>query len=847
MCKKTLLIVIGLLLGLALAKDAFCYKVPPKDSNINYLYVFGPDGKKGYGATKAPQVVFLRVPDGYAGNVEISVYDPDIGGYIDEKSGSWNTETRFSIFGGDKAYSSIAGLSENDISDFNQGTLIAEKTFGEDKKYDRAYYSFSPISASKGEKIGNYRYFKIVAEGVKGDDNNMFALDISPDEVESFSQALNLRLSEKTGQKMALYPEIPSSASKIVEYNFDLDPAGGNIELISLTKAYRLNGSGSGVWANTKIDVDPRDAGKRWVYEIVKGTQPNANMSMYLTTGDGKAVPVFFAAGTSGPRRVFVEAPKVVQAKEEKWLESKLSCNTFTFDGSKSYDPDNQELSYFWDFGDGTTSTQIRSMHTYKDAGKYLVKLTVTDNSEAECNTATKQQVVKVNQPPYAVAAGPNITCVDGEIAFDGTQSTDSPEDKLTYKWDFGDGNMLEGAKVTHKYTKGGNYLVTLSVTDDSGTMCDTGVDRLNIIVNTPPVADAGADFTMCKKSPHDLLEVTFDASKTKDADGDQLTYAWDFGDGETAGGKVVTHKYAKGGRYIAKLTVTDPTDTLCNRSTVKRVVTLNRAPLADAGNNKKICLTEKIDFDASGSYDNDGDLISYTWDFGDGETIKGKAASHKYSKGGAYNVKLTVDDGSGMDCGTSTDTILVDVNSSPSTNIKASDIACVNQEVRFDGSASIDPDGDKLEHMWDFGDGTTVNGPNVKHSYAKGGVYKAVLFVNDGKNSNCSDSTLAHYINVNTPPVAHAGPDLVICVHNELEFDASKSYDADNNKLTYKWDFGDGKGAEGIKVKHAYRDIGTYKVALSVTDDSGAECSASVDTLVATVNAKPIPVIEII
>ena len=847
--KITIAMATVLFLGMAIAKNGFCYIIPPERSNINYLYVFGPDGKKGYGATKKPQVVFLRVPSSYTGTVEISVYDPDVGNYIDEKSGQWDTETSFSIFGGEKAYSSIAGVTDANVTDFRKGTLIAEKIFGADQSYDREFYRFAAIDASKGEKIGDYRYFKIVAEGISGDDNNVFALEVSPDQAEAFSQTLNLRLSEKRGKIMALYPDIPKDVSKIVEYNFDLDSDGGNIELISSTKAYRIKGSGTGVWANTEIDVDSGDAGKRWVYEITKATQPNANMAMYLATSNGDAIPVFFEPGLDGPKMVFVEAPKsrVAKIKEEPWLESKLSCNIFTFDGSKSSDPDNQALVYFWDFGDGTTSTQIRSTHTYKDAGKYLVKLTVTDNSEAECDTATTQQMVKVNQPPCAVAVGPDVTCVNSEIIFDGSQSTDSPEDKLTYKWDLGDGKIMEGAKVTHKYAKGGNYLVTLNVTDDSGTMCDTGVDRLNVAVNTSPVADAGSDFIMCRKDANDPLEVSFDASKTKDADSDQLTYVWDFGDGETGEGRSVTHRYAKGGEYITKLLVTDGTDTDCNKSTAKKVVTLNRAPLADAGDNKKICVTEKADFDAAGSYDSDGDTIAYTWDFGDGRTAKGNVVSHKFEKGGAYKVTLMVDDGSGMDCSSAGATILVDVNSTPSADISAKDLACVKEDIKFDGLGSSDSDGDKLNYTWDFGDGATAAGSSAKHSYAKGGMYKVVLFVDDGKDSDCSGATKVHYANINTPPIAAAGPDLMVCVNNEIEFDGSQSYDEDSDKLTYTWDFGDGTTAIGPKVKHGYNDIGSYEITLTVTDDSGAECSTSVDTLAATVNAEPVPVIEVI
>jgi len=849
MSKKILICALGLIIFVSLigVRDALCYRVPPEESNVRYLYVFGEDGKKSYGAKDEPQIVFLKVPANYTGTVEISVYDPDVGGYVDEKSGRWNTETRFSIFGGKKAFSSLEGIVEADARDLLQGTLLDAKTFGEDKKYDKKFYHFTPVNATQGEKIGAFRYFKIVAEGLSGDDNNVFSLDVSPDVAEAFSYSLSLRLSERRGTKMMLYPDIPKNVAQITEHNFDVDPTGGSIDLISASKAYKINASGTGAWTDTKINVSPSEAGRRWVYEITKDTQPNANMAMYITAADGSAVPVFFRPGEGGPKMVFVERKAGKGKEAAPWEESKISCSTFKFDGSKSYDPDDQQLTYFWDFGDGSTSNQIRSMHTYKEAGKYLVRLTVTDVSEADCNTATTQQVVKVNQPPCAIATGPGISCINTEISFDGSQSTDSPDDKLTYRWDFGDGETAKGAKVSHKYKKGGDYVVTLTVIDDSGSMCDTGVDKLNVAVNTPPVADAGDNIMICKDSPYDSLEVTFDASKSKDADGHKLTYIWDFGDGETQEGKTVIHKYEKGGDYVAKLLVIDETDTECNRSTQTKLVKLNRAPLADAGGNLNICLTEKADFDASNSFDSDGDALTYSWDFGDGQTATGKKVSHKYGRGGVYKATLTVNDNTRTDCSAVKETIVVDVNSSPAANISADDIACVDELVKFNGTKSADPDGDKLIYTWDFGDGNTASGNNVKHSYLTGGLYKATLFVDDGKNSDCSGSTKMHYVNVNTPPTAEAGPDLLICVKDKVDFDATASYDPDNDNLTYSWDFGDGTTARGPKASHTYRGIGIYKVVLTVTDDSGTECNVSQDTLVATVNAEPVPVIEVI
>ena len=824
-----------------LLEQGFCYKIPTDESNIKYLYVFGADGKSTYGAMRdEPQVIFVKVPSSYKGNIQISIYDPETGGSIDEKSGRWNTTTKFSILGGEKAYTSILEADEshiiNDKEDVNpvnyyEGGLLAAKTFGNEAQYDRAFYSFYPIDASKGEEVDGYRYFKIVIEGMSGDDNNLFSLNISPNDSEAFSFSPAIRLTEARGAKIVLYPQIPSDAKKIIEYNYDLDPAGGTIELISPSRFFKIKGSDTGMWAKTEIEVSGQHMDKRWIYEITKDRQKQANMVATLLTDKGRLIPIYFTPGK----------PEETPAQSQP-----LSCNTFTFDGSKSYDPNNLKLSYFWDFGDGTTSADTRIMHTYNDAGIYLVTLTVEDASDAKCNSAAAHQIIKVNQPPCAIADGPKINCINEELLFDASQTTDSPDDKLAYRWDFGDGQTADGVKAKHKYEKSGNYQVVLTVIDDSNTICDTGIDKLKVTVNTPPVADAGKDVFLCGLNPNEPLEITFDGSNSKDLDGDRLTYVWDFGDGQTEEGKVVKHMYAKGGEYIVKFTVTDNTDAKCDKSITTKTVMLNRAPIADAGSDLKICTGETANFDASKSIDADGDSLSYAWDFGDGEEGTGKTVSHKYAKGGAYQVKLTVDDGTKTDCSSSSAKVLASVNSSPNATIVSEETASVGQVVNFDSTDSADLDGDKLAYMWDFGDGTTGGGALTKHNYLKGGLYRAMLLVDDGKRTDCSLSVESRYIKVNTPPMANTSPNIVCCINDEVEFDGSKSIDADGDNLTYRWDFGDGETAEGAKVSHAYKKLGVYKVSLTVTDDSGIEGGSSTASFVATVYGQPVPKIEV-
>jgi PKD repeat protein len=166
---------------------------------------------------------------------------------------------------------------------------------------------------------------------------------------------------------------------------------------------------------------------------------------------------------------------------------------------------------------------------------------------------------------------------------------------------------------------------------------------------------------------------------------------------------------------------------------------------------------------------------------------------------------------------------------------------------VSFDASGSKDPDGDSLTYSWDFGDGTRETaGAKVSHAYTKGGTYYVTVTVDDGKNSKCSSSIDSVRVKINTPPDASFVHIPACCVDMDQKFDASATADADGDTVSYRWDFGDGATAEGVKVSHAYTKPGIYKVVLTADDGSGAECSANTSCSTVTVNGKPVPVIKI-
>lgn len=148
------------------------------------------------------------------------------------------------------------------------------------------------------------------------------------------------------------------------------------------------------------------------------------------------------------------------------------------FDGSGSYDPDGDPLTYQWDFGDGSQGTGVDPTHTYTAGGTYTVTLVVNDgkvNSAPSTTAATIEDVV--NDPPVADAGGPYSGAVGSPIALDGSGSSDEEGAELAYSWDFGDGTHGTGVNPTHTYTAAGAYTVTLVVNDgvqDSGPSTST-------------------------------------------------------------------------------------------------------------------------------------------------------------------------------------------------------------------------------------------------------------------------------------------------------------------------------------------------------------------------------------
>ncbi|MGD8565962.1 MAG: PKD domain-containing protein, partial [Candidatus Bathyarchaeota archaeon] len=238
------------------------------------------------------------------------------------------------------------------------------------------------------------------------------------------------------------------------------------------------------------------------------------------------------------------------------------------------------------------------------------------------------------------------------------------------------------------------------------------------------------ANFSYSPLNPYTGDTVTFNASNSYDPDGTITIYNWNFGDGSNGTGIITTHSYADSGTFSVILTVTD-NDELSDSMTTN-ITVLNRVPVASFSESAVSVLTgESISFNASSSFDLDGSIVSFWWDFGDGSNSSGVTVSHSYVGDGVYTVTLTVtDDDGASDSVQSTKTVL---NRAPVASFtESATTVFTNDVISFNASSSYDLDGVIVSFFWDFGDGSNSSGVVVSHSYVGDGVYTVTLTVTD-------------------------------------------------------------------------------------------------------------------
>ncbi|MBI4814765.1 MAG: PKD domain-containing protein [Deltaproteobacteria bacterium] len=408
-----------------------------------------------------------------------------------------------------------------------------------------------------------------------------------------------------------------------------------------------------------------------------------------------------------------------------------------TLDGGASTDADGTVVGYSWDFGDGAPIGSGRVVtHAWIAAGVYMVTLTVTDNGGA---TDTDIAAVVIggggNLPPSASAGGSYSASAGAPVTFDGSASSDADGTIASFAWDFGDGATGTGASPTHTYAAAGSYLARLTVTDDGGaTDDDVALVTVTASGNAPPAARSGGPYNARVDT-----QVTFDGSASTDADGTIASYAWEFGDGDSATGAVATHTYEAAGNYLARLVVTDDQGATDEDVAIVTItIEGNVAPTANPGGPYSVKVGVAVNLDGSGSADPDGTIATYAWDFGDSGQGTGAMVSHTYAQAGTYTVRLSVTDDDGA-IGQATTVVVVTSdeqpqNVPPDAQAGQDQVVTLGDPTFLNGADSKDTDGTIVTYHWDLGDGSMAETVTVQHTYATAGSFVVKLSVTDDK-----------------------------------------------------------------------------------------------------------------
>jgi len=504
------------------------------------------------------------------------------------------------------------------------------------------------------------------------------------------------------------------------------------------------------------------------------------------------------------------------------------------FDGGKSIDYDGTIKNYTWDFDDGNIAYDKISFHSFSNSGLYNVTLKVVDDFNSVCNYDIDTVIVQINAKPVAVVEKNILGAVGQELAFDASGSYDTDGSIILYSWDFGKFGTNKGQKIMRRFSSPGKFRAKLTVKDNSGATNSFNSTDFEIIINSPPIADAGSNKFVGTKEM-----VFLDAMRSYDSDGSIVSYYWDFGDGSSAFGKIVNHSYAEPGAYTVKLTVTDNSNASNNFNTSTITIFVNHPPIPKIETDKFLN-DRSTSFNASYSYDPDGEILSYEWNFGDNTFGTGKVISHKYFSPGTYNVTLTVRDNSMKSNNVSSIVEQIIINSPPIADAGRDMVIAPFENLFLSSSSSVDPDGNIKAVKWFINNQLVSEQKDFTFSFDVPGTYNVGLEVMDDFPKPLTNVDYS-VIKVNSQPIAKIWGNSVVAPNQIVKLNAINSYDYDGRITNFKWFTDLGEIFEGREIELKFSEPNTYRIILQVVDDANVNNSIARDTFYLKVNSSPI------
>lgn len=466
--------------------------------------------------------------------------------------------------------------------------------------------------------------------------------------------------------------------------------------------------------------------------------------------------------------------------------------------------------SWFWDFGDGGTSTDQNPAYTYLNPGTYTVSLTVNLGADVEVksNYITVQNAADINVSPSLSSA----CTIPQTVTFNNTTSGAG----INYTWSFGDGNTSTQQSPSNTYVSYGTFNATITANNGTCTSTQTYPIELQnfqadfVAVPNPICLGDTTNFTDISSHPTSLV-------------------TWNFGDGNTSIVASPSHVYAGNGAFTVSLIAISQAG--CLDTTVKSgYMIVNALPVISfTSDDDTAC---QAPFNVNFTNTTPG-LVSFDWNFGDGANATSANPSHTYTALGNYPVSLQGIDANGCTSSTSVSNYIVIV--APSAAI-ASDVwnGCEDLVVNFlDASTCVEP---ITAWDWDLGpagSSAIENPSNI--TYPDTGSFPIELIITS--QNGCKD-TMQYLIEVGMPPVVNMTVDNTIGCHPfTVNFtDLSSTY-ADQ----WLWDFHDGNTSTAQNPSNTFTlDTGYFDITLTASMH-GCPSTLTFNDAIYVKQAKPI------
>lgn len=547
-----------------------------------------------------------------------------------------------------------------------------------------------------------------------------------------------------------------------------------------------------------------------WVWDFGDGIEDSVSMNPIHTYAETGSYTVSIIYDCLTDTECSGEGLNIVITDPEASFEfGGLACDTpYTVELiNTSTDGAGDDLTYFWNFGGGVTSTEENPLHTYTDYGEYLIYLQVTD---ANGCPNSKFDTIVVNNVEAGFTMSDDIGCIPFTFSlFD--NSTSLFGDIVNWTIDWNDGviqtftSASEVVEVEHTYSTVGTYLLTLSVTDANGCT-DSYIDTVK--AKMPTVDFTADDLTPCIGQFVQFTEL---------APGSGLTFYWDFGDGTYSTEENPIHAYSTLSSYDVSLTITDSYG--CSSTLVKPYFIVTETITADFSSEVILsnCNYSLVQFHSF----IDDTVCSFYWDFGDGGVSVDPNPVYPYLEAGSYNVSLTVTDCN--DC----EVIVykegfIEVPGPYGFIVPSEDSVCVGEElilylyIYSSDTAQLFFDNGDVSFI-DVAISSDLTVVEIPYTYYEVGYFGPTALVVDS--SGCinilyiTDSILV----TDAPVSSFITSDTILCFGSELQFN-DFSY-SEEPIVNWIWNTGESAFSvdSSLNFIYTYSDTGNYIATLEV------------------------------